>query len=223
MLLLWFATYLCVDTSPHTSRLEFYQLLSPYIVEVGRNSHPSWFMVWSAHVNALVLSVVSAYAYVIHTTAFTSGTHIVRFLLTFPVPLPGIAVFSLTQLSAVGSLHSFCLTAHNSMRLVITARLEEPSRPTVREGMRLRAHPLSLNNCNRFSVNSRRVLRIPCSLNVALGCVGLLHLPPVIFTQGLRKGPQEGTAPTERGSCGQRQLWRRRWGRKRRWLGRGRR
>lgn len=145
---------------------------------------------------------MSAYAYVIHTTAFTSGTHIVRFLLTFPVPLPGIAVFSLTQLSAVGSLHSFCLTAHNSMRLVITARLEEPSRPTVREGMRLRAHPLSLNNCNRFSVNSRRVLRIPCSLNVALGCVGLLHLPSCDLHTGTSQKAARRHSPH-----GERLLW----------------
>ena len=43
------------------------------------------------------------------------------------------------------------------------------------EGMRLRVHILSLNNCHRFSVEEG-VLRIPLSLN-ALGRVSLLHLP----------------------------------------------
>lgn len=154
MFLLLLVTYLCMNTSPHTLRLEFYQLPFPYIVEVGRNSHLSWLMVWSANVNALFFNVVSTCACIIHIPAFISGTYNVIVVSSYSCTTSRhSSVFPPTALG-FRSIACFLFDSTSSSRLMIRAHLEEPLRPLV-EGMSLRAHPLSLHNCNSVSINRR--------------------------------------------------------------------
>ena len=79
LLLLWM-TDLHTVTSLHTLKLEFHQLLSPYIIilKVGGNNHLSWLLVGPANGNPLFSVVVpTCTCRYPDTTAFTSGTPII--------------------------------------------------------------------------------------------------------------------------------------------------
>lgn len=95
----------------------------------------------------LAYGMISKCACIIHVPAFTSGTYNVIVVSSYSCTTSRhSSVFPHTALG-FRSIACFLFDSTSSIRLMIRAHLEEPLRPLV-EGMRLRAHPLSLNNCS---------------------------------------------------------------------------